>query len=128
LEVELVSPKAKPRALKLEQGTWLDEQLLIMSKEQAFPYIPADHDNTSNHCLFINDDIEVLLSCIEVGGGAEVHTHEGEDQCTYVRNPAPAKLLYYPKGIEHGGITNIPARHDLVLIYFPPKAECLSLV
>jgi len=127
LEVELVSPKAKPRALKLEQGTWLDEQLLIMSKEQAFPYIPADHDNTSNHCLFINDDIEVLLSCIEVGGGAEVHTHEGEDQCTYVRNPAPAKLLYYPKGIEHGGITNIPARHDLVLIYFPPKAECLSL-
>jgi len=127
LEVELLSAKAKPRALKLDQGTWLDEQLLIVSKEQAFPYIPAEHDNTSNHCLFINDDIEVLLSCIEVGGGADVHTHEREDQCTYVRNPAPAKLLYYPKGVEHGGITNIPARHDLVLIYFPPKAECLSL-
>jgi len=124
LEVELLNPKAKPQALKLEQGTWLDQQLL--HKEQAMPYDPAHHDNTSNHCLFLNDDIEVLLSRIDVGGGADVHTHEGEDQCTYVRNPAPAKLLYYPKGVEHGGITDIPERHDLVLVYFPPKAECLD--
>jgi len=46
LEVELLSPKAKPQTLKLDQGTWLDEQLLIVNKEQAMPYIPAHHTNT----------------------------------------------------------------------------------
>jgi len=126
LEVELLSPKAKPQTLKLDQGVWLDDQFLIVSKEQAMPYIPAHHTNTSNHCLFLNDDIEVLLSCIEVGGGADVHTHEGEDQYTYVRNPAPGKLLHYPMGVEHGGASDMPVRHDLVLIYAPPKAECLD--
>jgi len=126
LEVQILNPKAKPKSLKLDQGIWIDEQLLITEKSKSRAYIPDHHVNTSNHCLFINDDIEILLSCIDVGGGADVHTHEGEDQCTYVINPAPSKLLYYPKGVEHGGIVNIEKRHDLVLMYFPPQGECLQ--
>jgi len=126
LEVQIPKPKAKPKSLKLDQGIWIDEQFLIIEKLKSRPYIPDHHVNTSNHCLFINDDIEILLSCIDVGGGADVHTHEGEDQCTYVIEPAPSKLLYYPKGVQHGGITNIEKRHDLILMYFPPQGECLE--
>jgi len=126
LEVQILNPKAKLKSLKLDQGIWIEEQLLITEKSKSRAYIPDHHVNTSNHCLFINDDIEILLSCIDVGGGADVHTHEGEDQCTYVINPAPSKLLYYPKGVEHGGIVNIEKRHDLVLMYFPPQGECLQ--
>jgi len=84
LEVQILDPKAKPKSLKLDQGIWIDDQFLIIEKSKSRPYIPDHHVNTSNHCLFINDDIEILLSCIDVGGGADVHTHEGEDQCTYV--------------------------------------------
>jgi len=126
LEVQILDPKAKPKSLKLDQGIWIDEQFLIIEKSKSLPYIPDHHVNTSNHCLFINDDIEILLSCIDVGGGADVHTHDGEDQCTYVIDPAPSKLLYYPKGVQHGGIVNIEKRHDLILMYFPPQGECLQ--
>jgi len=127
LEVEYLNPKAKPQLLKLAQGTWVDEQFMFITKAQAKSYIPAHHDNTANRCLFINDDIEVLLSCIDVGGGADTHTHEKEDQCTYVIEPTPSKLLYYPKGVEHGGLKDMAERHDLVLMYFPPQGECLEI-
>jgi len=126
LEVQILDPKAKPKSLKLDQGIWIDEQFLVIEKSNSQPYIPDHHVNTSNHCLFINEDIEILLSCIDVGGGADVHTHESEDQCTYVIDPVPSKLLYYPKGVQHGGITNIEKRHDLILMYFPPQGECLQ--
>jgi len=126
LEVQILDPKAEPKSLKLDQGIWIDEQFLIVEKSKSRTYIPDHHVNTSNHCLFINNDIEILLSCIDVGGGADVHTHEGEDQCTYVIGPAPSKLLYYPKGVQHGGLMNIEKRHDLVLMYFPPQGECLE--
>jgi len=125
LEIEMRNPGAEPKLLKLEQGTWLDEQILVIRKEDAFAYIPAHHEKTYNHCLLINEDIEILLSCIEVGGGADVHTHHGENQCTYIMNPGPSKVLHYPMGVEHGGIVNIADRHDLVLIYFPPMGEYL---
>jgi len=125
LEIEMRNPQGQPKLLKLEQGTWLDEEILVIRKEDAFAYIPAHHEKTSNHCLLINDDIEILLSRIDVGGGADVHTHYKENQCTYIMNPTPSKLLHYPMGVEHGGIVDIPDRHDLVLIYFPPMGEYL---
>jgi len=126
LEIEIRGPKAAPEHLKLTQGTWLNDQILIINKNEAFAYIPAHHDKTSNHCLLINDDIEVLLSCIEIGGGADVHTHHGENQWTYIMDPKPSKLLHYPMGVQHGGIVDIADRHDLVLIYSPPMGEYLD--
>jgi len=126
LEVQILNPKTNAQSLKLEQGTWVDQQFMVIEKAQAKTYVPAHHVNTFNHCLLINDDIEILHSCIDVGGGADVHAHENEDQCTYVMEPAPSKLLYYPMGVQHGGITKIEKRHNMILMYFPPQGECLE--
>jgi len=127
LEVQILNPTAEAQSLKLEQGKWIDQQFMIIEKAQAKTYVPAHHDNTFNHCLLINDDIEIIHSCIDVGGGADVHTHEDEDQCTYIMEPSPSKLLYYPMGVQHGGITNIEKRHNMILMYFPPQGECLEI-
>jgi len=126
LEVQMLNPKTEAQSLRLKQGIWVDQQFMVIEKTQAKAYVPAHHDNTFNHCLLINDDIEILHSCIDVGGGADVHAHEHEDQCTYVMEPAPSKLLYYPMGVQHGGITNIEKRHNMILMYFPPQGECLE--
>jgi len=118
LELRMLKPMQDSLASK--QGVWVDQKVLLVDKQQVNAYEPDKHTNTVNHCLFLNEDVEVLISCIEVGGSADTHMHPTQEQYTYVANPEPSKVLHYPKGVVHGGITDLPVRHDLVVIYTPP--------
>jgi len=118
--LELQMLKLKKESLLSEQGVWVDQKILLVNKQEINSYEPKQHTNTINHCLFLNEELEVLISCIEEGGGADTHVHPTQNQYTYVRNPEPARLLHYPKGVVHGGLSDAPNRHDLVVIFSPP--------
>ncbi len=118
LEVQRLNPDGE--SIIPRQSEWLDGEVLVVPKSAIKSYEPEKHANTTNHTLFLNDHLEILISCIDVGGGSDEHLHPTQEQFTYVRNPEPSKLLYYPQGVVHGGQNNMPARHDLVVIFSPP--------
>jgi len=118
LEIQRSSPQGE--TIISRQSEWLDREVLVVPKSAVKGYEPEKHKNTTNHTLFLNDHIEILISRIDVGGGADEHIHPTQEQFTYVRNPEPCKLLHYPQGVVHGGQNNMLLRHDLVLIFSPP--------
>jgi len=91
--------------------------------KEALVHIPRKIDCASR---LRAGQTDALLLEVQIPKPKAKPKSEGEDQCTYVIEPAPSKLLYYPKGVQHGGITNIEKRHDLILMYFPPQGECLE--
>jgi hypothetical protein len=106
-------------------GTELTKGLLLVGAEEAPTYQPAGHANTSNRLLYIDPAIEVVRGRIGVGGGADAHKHDVQEQLSYVLSPAPPALLFMPPGVMHGGSVNKTAL-DLIVIYSPPLGETLK--
>lgn len=119
-----------------EHGTWVemkevdncrpDRRVLVVQPEEPPAYEPANHSDTVNQCLFINDEVEVIRGKISAGGGASRHAHKGIEQITYLLEPKEENLLVYtPPGVPHAG-ENYEVPLDLIVIYSPPYRESLK--
>ena len=130
LVVEVLESTGNGQPLR-EYGTWVEScgpegRVFIVQPEDPPAYEPANHSATTNRCLFINDDVEVIRGKINAGGGADKHAHEGFEQMTYVIEPREANLLVYiPPGVAHGG-EKYEVSLDLLVIYSPSYRESLK--
>ena len=129
LVLEILESSASAEPLR-NYGTWVERpetkgRMFIVQPDDPPAYEPANHSDTVNRCLFINDDVEVIRGKINTGGGAQKHAHEDCEQLTYVFEPTPQLLFYTPQGVAHGGDT-YEAALDLLVIYSPPYRESLN--
>jgi quercetin dioxygenase-like cupin family protein len=105
-------------------GTDHAGSIRIIRPEDVPSYPPAGHFNTTNRCLFLNENVEIIEGLIESGGGAQRHFHDEHEQILYVLEGTDTPLLiYYPKGTPHGTEGGISTRLKLLVIYSPPLGE-----
>lgn len=97
--------------------------LRVVKPREMEPYKPAGHQKTINRCLFIDDQIEVIEGHIEVGGGADRHAHERNEQALYLLNSPQPLLIHYPRRTPHGTGGGIAEPLHLLVIYAPPLGE-----
>ena len=96
----------------------------IIDPEDVPPYQPAGHAKTTNRCLFIEEQMEIIEGMIESGGGADRHIHKNNEQMLYTLGGLTDPLLiYYPRGAPHGTGGSVSDPLKLLVIYAPPLGE-----
>ncbi|MDD9940718.1 MAG: cupin domain-containing protein [Myxococcales bacterium] len=91
--------------------------------EEVPPYEPAGHAKTTNRCLYIDDELEVIEGFIDAGGGAERHYHEHNEQVLYLLEAREPLLIHYPRRAPHGTGGGLKEALKLLVVYAPPLGE-----
>jgi len=119
-----IAPQVEDRSLLPSSDTDHADSIRIIKPEDVPSYPPAGHFNTTNRCLFLDEDVEIIEGVIESGGGAKRHFHQEHEQMLYVLEGTGTPLLiYYPKGTPHGTEGGISTRLKFLVIYSPPLGE-----
>lgn len=123
---ELVMLEIAPRTGAGEadaSGVRPDASIRVVRPGDVQPYEPAGHAKTTNRCLFVDNQLEVIQGFIDRGGGADRHFHERNEQALYVLNAPDPLLIHYPRCTPHGTGGGITDPLELLVIYSPPLGE-----
>jgi quercetin dioxygenase-like cupin family protein len=119
-----IAPQPEHQGTVPSSDTDYADSIRIIRPEDVPSYSPAGHFNTTNRCLFLNEQVEIIEGVIESGGGAKRHFHQEHEQILYVlEGTGTSLLIYYPKGTPHGTEGGISTRLKLLVIYSPPLGE-----
>ena len=79
--------------------------------------------------MTIYEQVEIIEGSIDVGGGADQHLHNENEQMLYVLEGSDRPLLiYYPRGTPHGTGGGISVPLKLLVIYSPPLGEARNVL
>jgi quercetin dioxygenase-like cupin family protein len=119
LEITSSAPSGGAAPAAVDAAT----SLRIVRPEDVDAYEPAGHAKTTNRCLYIDDRVEIIEGLIEVGGGADRHFHEHNEQALYVLNAPELLIVHYPRRAPHGTGGGIADPLHLLVVYAPPLGE-----